>query len=135
MSILAERIDDGRDLRLEIERLTEKFNIRAGAILCGVGGLQKCRIRTAVLDSAQPNYIDPGVVEILSLQGTLSMHSAHVHIAVADEAGHTWGGHLSEGCIVRMTCELVIVCHDSYTFDRELDAQTGYDELVITPHD
>jgi uncharacterized protein len=135
LNIFAERIEDGRDLRLEIERLTEKFNIRAGTILCGIGGLQKCRIRTAVVHPTQPQYIDPGTVEILTLQGTLSMHSAHAHIAVADETGHTWGGHLSEGCIVRMTCEIVIMRHDAYTFDRELDAQTGYDELLITRHE
>jgi uncharacterized protein len=132
LNILAERIEDGSDLRLEIERLTEKFNIRAGTILCGIGGLQKCRIRTAVIDPDQPKYIDPGPVEILALQGTLSRHSAHVHITVADESGRTWGGHLSEGCIVRMTCEIIMMRHDAYTFDRELDDQTGYDELVIT---
>ena len=132
MGILAERIEDGSDLRLEIERITREYQIRAGSILCGIGGLRKCRIRTAVIDLDRPSYIDPGIVEIVALQGTLSMHSAHVHITVSDQTGQTWGGHLSRGCIVRMTCELVIMCHESYTFDRALDVETGYDELVIT---
>ncbi|HXW43668.1 MAG TPA: PPC domain-containing DNA-binding protein [Streptosporangiaceae bacterium] len=135
MNVLAERIEDGRDLRLEIERITQQHRITAGSILCGIGGLRKCRIRAAVIDPGAPKYIDPGIVEIVALQGTLSMHSAHVHIAVSDRTGRTWGGHLSSGCIVRMTCELVIMRHDAYTFDRALDARTGYDELVITQHD
>jgi uncharacterized protein len=132
LNILAERIEDGQDLRLEIERITKENNIRAGSILCGIGGLKICRIRVAVTNRAEPRYIDPGIVEIVTLQGTVSMRSVHVHVAVSDQTGRTWGGHLSEGCIVRMTCEIVIMRHDAYTFDREHDPDTGYNELVIT---
>jgi predicted DNA-binding protein with PD1-like motif len=39
---------------------------------------------------------------------------------------------LSKGCIVRMTCELVIMKHSDYEFDRALDPVTGYDELVVS---
>lgn len=131
-AILVERIEDGFDLRSEIERITRQNEVRAGSVLCGLGGLQKCRLRLPVTEPGQPKYINPGVVEIIALQGTLSLHSAHIHVAVSDEQGKVWGGHLSKGCIVRMTCELVIMKHSDYEFDRALDPVTGYDELVVS---
>jgi len=131
LNIVAERIEDGQDLRREIERITKENDIQAGSILCGIGGLKTCRIRIPVMEPGQPRYIDPGVVEISALQGTLSPHSLHCHIAVCDEEGRMWGGHLSFGCIVRMTCELVIAVHDTLTFDRNHDPMTGYDELIV----
>ena len=132
LDIVAERIADGQDLWEAIEEITRNHHMLAGSILCGIGGLKKCRIRVPVITPGQPRYINPGIAEIAALQGTLSSHSAHCHIAVCDEQGRMWGGHLSKGCIVRMTCELVIAKHDALRFDRQHDLTTGYDELVVT---
>lgn len=131
MDYVAARIEDGKDLREEIERIVAENHIEAGSIICGIGGLQRCRIRLPVEEGQDPVYVDPGPVEIASMQGTVSLHSSHVHLAVCDTEGRTWGGHLSEGCIVRLTCELVIARHPGLVFDREPDASTGFDELVV----
>jgi uncharacterized protein len=133
VDFVAERIADGKDLRQEIERIVKDHNIEAGSIVCGIGGLSRCRIRVPVENGQQARFIDPGSVEIASMQGTLSLHSAHIHLAVSDHKGETWGGHLSEGCIVRLTCELVIARHRGLIFDRVLDPHTGFEELVIEP--
>lgn len=45
----------------------------------------------------------------------------------------TIGGHLSEGCIVRLRCELVIGVFSAVVYTRELDPGTGFDELRIRP--
>ena len=45
--------------------------------------------------------------------------------------GKTIGGHLSDGCIINTTCELIILELPNYTFTREMDDSTGYKELVI----
>lgn len=131
MDIVAERIQDGRDLRAETERIARENEIEAGSVLSGVGGLKQCRIRVPVIRPDDPKYIDPGVVEIIALHGTVAINKAHIHIAVSDETGRVWGGHLSRGCIVRMTCELVIMNHRTLKFHREHDPETGYDELII----
>jgi predicted DNA-binding protein with PD1-like motif len=131
MDVIVERLREGADLREELERMVEQHDIAAGSIGCGIGGLSKCRIRLPVLERSAPTYIDPGIVEITALQGTLSRHSVHAHISVADQAGKLWGGHLGKGCIVRLSCEVVLLRHSGFVFDRTLDEWTGYDELVV----
>jgi uncharacterized protein len=44
-------------------------------------------------------------LEIVSCQGTVSIHDPHIHISVSDINGHVWGGHLKDGCIVNSTVE------------------------------
>jgi predicted DNA-binding protein with PD1-like motif len=57
------------------------------------------------------------------------------HLAVADQQGHTVGGHLAEGCTVRTTVEVVVAADDRLVFGREHDPATGYDELVVREPD
>ena len=88
--------------------------------------------------------------EVTSLVGTLCPDGLHLHITVADKDGTSFGGHLMEGmaylfyptffthillqgCIIYTTAEIVIGVLDPwYTFTREIDEQTGYDELIST---
>jgi hypothetical protein len=51
-----------------------------------------------------------GKFEIVSLSGTLSSSGHHVHMSIADCDGNVFGGHLMEGCLVRTTAEIVLVC-------------------------
>jgi predicted DNA-binding protein with PD1-like motif len=41
------------------------------------------------------------------------------------------GGHVKEGCVVHTTAELVIGELEEFIFARELDRETGFDELVV----
>jgi predicted DNA-binding protein with PD1-like motif len=74
-----------------------------------------------------------GDLEILSLAGTLAPDGAHLHIAVADNAGAVLGGHLCAGSLVRTTAELVVGLLPEWRFSRELDPATGWAELRISP--
>ena len=56
-------------------------------------------------------------------------------LAVADQQGRTFGGHLAEGCTVRTTAEVVVAADDRLLFAREHDPATGYDELVVRERD
>ena len=53
------------------------------------------------------------------------------NISFSDKKGSTFGGHLCYNTLVNTTCELAIVSIDNYSFIREYDEKTGYDELVI----
>ncbi|MBQ9988085.1 MAG: DUF296 domain-containing protein, partial [Erysipelotrichales bacterium] len=69
--------------------------------------------------------------EIVSLTGTLSTEGLHLHISVSDKEGRVWGGHLSDGCVIYTTAEIVLGELEQYTFTREMDENTGYKELVV----
>jgi predicted DNA-binding protein with PD1-like motif len=71
--------------------------------------------------------------EIVSLVGTLSsLDGHHLHISLSDKEGNVIGGHVFGELNVFTTAEVTIgECLDM-NFNREMDPQTGFDELVIT---
>src|SRR5476651_2639491 len=130
MKTIATRIKQGQDLVKEIEKVVPENDIQAGIILSGVGGLIKSKIRVPVIDG-NTQYIYPENLEIVSLNGTVSKTGIHIHISGSDVEGKVWGGHLKEGSLVRMTCELVIGVLDDTVFERTPDPDTGYKELNV----
>jgi hypothetical protein len=54
-----------------------------------------------------------------------------LHASLADARGRVIGGHVSAGCIVRTTAEVLVAFLDGWTFTRPHDAATGYRELSI----
>jgi predicted DNA-binding protein with PD1-like motif len=73
----------------------------------------------------------PGPLEIVSLCGSISADGVHLHMTVANAAGEVVGGHVCAGCDVRTTAELLVADIQGYTLTRELDAQTGFRELLV----
>lgn len=130
MQIHAIRLRPGQCLKRELTRFVNEQNIQAGFILTGVGSLERAAIRYA--DQSMTTMIHTKL-EIVSLSGTLSVHGAHLHIAVSDSTGATFGGHLQDGSIVHTSAEIVIGEAEHLTFTRQNDAKTGQPELVITP--
>ena len=47
-----------------------------------------------------------GGIEILSMSGLVVEGQPHIHVALATTAG-AYGGHLEEGCIAYVLCEIV----------------------------
>lgn len=118
----------GEDLLLSIRQLAQKNCIRAGVVLSAVGCISRGRVR----DASGANLQDiPEHCEIVSLNGTVSAARCHLHIALSREDLSTIGGHLTEGCIINTTCELVIAELPELSFGVEQDAETGYDELIF----
>lgn len=122
------RLKENDDLKAEIKKYASEHNIEAGCVLSGVGCVKHARVRLAKAVSFFDKEED---YEIVSLTGTISKDGVHIHISFSDEEGNTFGGHLSDGTIINTTCELVILELPNYTFTREFDESTGYDELVI----
>lgn len=74
-----------------------------------------------------------GPFEIVSLVGTLTGDSCHLHASLSDKDGVVCGGHVVGGMEVYTTAEVVLGhCLDA-ALSREPDATTGYDELVVRP--
>ena len=128
MRVYAFRLTHGADLKESILDAVKKNGIKAGCIIACVGDLGQATIRMA--DEKKKKVIRERL-EIVSMAGTMGNGEVHAHIVVADRNGKCIGGHMKEGCIVERTAEIVIEEAEGYSFFRELDEDTGYNELVI----
>jgi predicted DNA-binding protein with PD1-like motif len=125
---IANRFQAGTDFKAALEEMVQKEKIEAGVLLSVVGSLTKAVLRTP--SGATKVLSEP--LEIVSGTGTVGSAGMHVHISVSDDRGATFGGHLLAGCVVRTTLELVVQDLSSQMiFDRVLDENTGYRELVV----
>jgi predicted DNA-binding protein with PD1-like motif len=124
------RLAPGDDLRVALEQSLAHLNVQAAFVLQGIGSLSCAQLRFAGLD--EPTRFT-GDYEILTLGGSLSPDGAHLHMSIADALGNVCGGHVAPGCIVRTTAEVLVALLPAHAFSRQLDAQTGFAELVIAP--
>ncbi len=122
------RLHRGDDLYNSIAGVCQKEHIKAGVVLCAVGCVSSARLRDA--SGVNIRQIDEHA-EIVSLMGSVSEKRCHLHIALSKEDLSTIGGHLTKGCIINTTCELVLGILDEYEYDAEFDSQTGYDEIIF----
>ncbi len=123
------RLTPGQDLKKELQDFVDTNSIAAGWVNTCVGSLTHYAIRFANQESPT---LDAGHFEILSLSGTVSCNGSHLHICIADENGRAIGGHLTEGCLVYTTVEIVISATGELFFSRETDPETGFRELKVT---
>ena len=124
------RLRRGADLMLSIQALCREKHIAAGVVLSAVGCISRGRVRDA---SGVNTRQIPDHCEIVSLNATVSDHRCHLHIALSKEDLTTIGGHLTPGCIINTTCELVIAELPGTAIEKEFDEETGYDELIFRP--
>lgn len=128
---LVHRLRPGEDVKLSLMSLVEASSVAAGVVLSLVGSLSSASLRFAGHDSATRLE---GPFEIVSATGTVGRGGCHIHVSVADGTGTTYGGHLVDGCSVLTTVELVILdLSQTWIFERKLDQQTAYNELVVAP--
>lgn len=122
------RLTRGADLKKELLAYAAEHRIGAAVVLSSVGCVSAWRYRDAGGVLTKHGNTN---AEILSLNGTLFAGGCHLHISLAGTDGAAFGGHLTEGCIVNTTAEIVLFELDGFAFSRTADETTGYDELVI----
>jgi uncharacterized protein len=130
MNLVPYRLSPGTDLRSHLDSLALPSGESSGFVVSGLGSLQDARIRLA---ASNTEFIVNGPSELLSISGSLSAGGCHVHVAIATSTGQVVGGHLCYGSKVRTTVELLVAPTPGFSLSRALDAETGYQELVITP--
>ncbi len=128
ISTYAFRLKPGDDLQQNILKLVKEKKIEAGWIAACAGSLTDHAIRFANQPEASKGS---GHFEIVSLTGTVSINGSHLHISISDSTGKTIGGHLMEGCKIYTTAEIIILATDKYTFTREKDGSTPWEELQV----
>jgi len=122
------RLKPHQDLKVEILKFATANNLKAAAIISCAGSLEQYNIRFA--NQPDGTFVK-GFFEIVSLSGTFSGTSSHIHISVSDEKGVTVGGHLMNNNLIYTTAEIVVVELTDLEFVREEDPTYGYQELVV----
>jgi predicted DNA-binding protein with PD1-like motif len=122
------RLTPGEDLKRGIIDFAERHGLWAPVLLTCVGSLTRVAVRLA---GASEVLVREGKFEIVSLVGCADPPKGHLHLCVADETGATLGGHLTDGCVVYTTAEVILGELPGVTFHREPDPTTGYTELVV----
>jgi predicted DNA-binding protein with PD1-like motif len=122
------RLKPHEDLKKCILDFASINALKAGAILSAVGSLEQFNIRFA---NKPEGTSAKGFFEIISLTGTFSESSCHLHICVADENGQTFGGHLLDENLIYTTAEIIAVGLDDLAFLRITDTTYNYKELVV----
>lgn len=125
--IIVERLESGKDLLSEIERVIREAGVRGG-FLSVIGTLSK----------AVFGYYEKGgykkieikeLLEILSCIGNISEANnekvIHAHITVSNRRGEAYGGHVLQGCTIGPTAELIIIEGENLILKRKLDEKTG----------
>lgn len=123
------RLHRGDDLLESLRAYASAHDVRAAAIVSGVGCVTRAVIRDA---SGATIHELSGRYEIVSMTGTVSCERTHLHIALAGEDMRVIGGHLCAGTMVNTTCEVVLLELPGVAFSKEFDPETGYNELKIT---
>lgn len=128
IDIYAIRLLPGEDLIKQLQQIAQVRSIEAGWIVSAVGSLTDFSIRFA----NQPHPTQgSGHFEIIALSGIVSVKGCHLHILIADEQGQVRAGHLTAGCIIYTTAEIIIGFTNKYAFNRACDGSTPWKELVI----
>lgn len=128
MNIQPCRLQPGDDLRAALDAILAASGEQAAFVLAGIGSLGDVRLRLAGADEAEAMS---GEFEILTLSGSLSPDGSHLHMSISDAQGRVRGGHVSPGCIVRTTAEVMVGFLPDLIFRRLADPRTGYAELAV----
>ena len=98
------KIAPGSDLRLSLEDLARREGID-GFVLGVVGNLTRAAFQCP--GQSEPTVLE-GDLEVITLNGTLSPDSVHLHLSLSDGACQVWGGHLEPGTIVQKGADVLV---------------------------
>ncbi len=122
------RLETDGDLLKQLTEIVEQQNITAGKV-SAIGAVKKAMI--SYYDQQNQEYNDQLLdqsLEIVNLTGNVSIKDdspiVHAHIALANEEGQVYGGHLEEGTIV-FACEYIIEEYAGQAWERKFEPQTG----------
>lgn len=122
------RLETDSDLLNELTKIVEQQEITAGKV-SAIGAVKEAVI--SYYDQQAQEYGEQMLnesLEIVSLTGNISLKDGspivHAHIALANEEGQVYGGHLEEGTTI-FACEYVIEEYSGQAWEREFDSPTG----------
>ncbi len=130
MRSLPLKLSAGSDLRKSLQEMAQEQN-RSGFVLGVVGNLSRAKFQCP--GQSGPTVLE-GNLEIITLNGTFSPNSVHLHLSLSDSACQVWGGHLEPGTIVLKGADVLVGFLDLPRPQSALDsAQTPRVEIAVLP--
>ena len=137
------RIDPGEDVLTCLKAFLDGGKVRQAIVMAGYGTLAKHHLHWVVHNRLPPDNAfgrGEGGIEILSMNGLVVDGNAHVHVTLSTKEG-AYGGHLEEGCIAYVLCEVMLAEVEGAVLSRqtaEVDvpgmvAQWAVDESDFDP--
>ncbi|MHA1907958.1 MAG: PPC domain-containing DNA-binding protein [Candidatus Thorarchaeota archaeon] len=129
------RMEPGEDILETLETLVVEHDVRAGHLSL-IGAVSKATLGYFDRKSNEyKSFILDEDLEVTSCIGNIARLEngspvVHAHIAVADEEGKTFSGHLMKGCEVSVTIEVVLTILDG-ELTRGKDPTTGLNLLQL----
>lgn len=102
------RVDPGEDVLLAVRQFLERTNLRQAVVMGGYGTLAKYSLHWVTHNQIPTNNRyeqGEGGIEILAMNGLVVDGKPHIHVALSNPTG-AFGGHLEEGCIAYVLCEI-----------------------------
>lgn len=99
----------GADIRRSLEELARREQA-SGFVLSVVGNLSQAAFQCP--GKASPTVLS-GLLEIITLQGTVAPQGVHLHLSLSDSHCQVWGGHLEPGTLVHSGADLLVGFSDA----------------------
>ena len=104
METLTLKLEPGQDLHQSLHQLASDHQL-SGFVLGVVGDLSVACFQCP----GQPHPTQmQGILEVITLNGTLSPQGVHLHLSLSDGACQVWGGHLEPGTIGHKGVQLLV---------------------------
>ncbi|WXG40970.1 MAG: PPC domain-containing DNA-binding protein [Candidatus Freyarchaeum deiterrae] len=124
--IIVAKLEKGEDLLDSLETLAKKYDLISG-FFSAIGALSEANIGFFDKDKYKSIKLKSDL-EVVSCIGNISYRegkaTVHAHIVVGDREGRALGGHVLNGCIVSITCEIFLM-EISRKINRSEDEATG----------
>ena len=104
------RVDPGEDVLLAVKEFLGQSGVAQAVITGGYGTLAAHHLHWVKHNRIPTENVfgrGEGGIEILAINGVVVEGEPHMHVALATPEG-AYGGHLEEGCIAYVLCELFI---------------------------
>jgi len=115
------RVDPGEDVLESVKTFLADAGVKQAVVMAGYGTLAAHHLHW-VKDNKLPSESlfgkGEGGIEILSMNGLVVEGDPHIHVALSTPDG-AYGGHLEEGCVAYVLCEVMLAELDGPALTRE----------------
>ena len=114
------RVDPGEDVLKSVEAFLRAAGVTQAVVAGGYGTLAASHLHWVAHNRIPTDNVfrrDDGGIEILSMNGLVVAGAPHIHVTLSTPEG-AYGGHLEEGCVAYVLCEVVLVELDGPALSR-----------------
>ena len=115
------RVDPGEDVLDSVQRFLDQSGIRQAVVLGGYGTLAAYHLHWVTHNRIPTETAfgrGYGGIEILAMNGLVVDGTPHIHVALSTPDG-AFGGHLEQGCIAYVLCEVFLAAVEGTTLSRQ----------------